>query len=53
MGRFESFLGEKEKLSLGVVLLGGCYNHQVVVAMSSFATRGRIFLWYDVGCVGK
>lgn len=45
MGRSESFLGEKEKLSLDVVLLGGCSNHQAAVAMSSLATHGHILLY--------
>lgn len=44
MGRSDSFLGEKEKLSLDAVLLGGCYNHQAVVAVSSLATHGHFLL---------
>lgn len=52
MGRSDFFLGEKEKLSLDVVLLGGCCNHQAVVAVSSLATQG-CFLLYNAGAVGK
>jgi len=44
MGRFKSFLAGKEKLSLDVVLLSGCCNQQAVVAVSSLATHGHIFL---------
>lgn len=54
MGRYESLLGGKEKLSLDVILLGGCSNHQAVVAMSSsLATYGHIFLLYNAGGGGK
>lgn len=44
MGRLESFVGEKEKLSLDVTILGGCCNHQAVVAVSVLAASGHIFL---------
>lgn len=48
MGRFESFLGEKEEASSDVVLLSGCCNDQTVAAVSNLAIHSHIFL-YNAG----